>query len=677
MKMTSRIAFLLVICCMAACFCSSLGIAESCRHVDELGYCLGSIVPGSTVITGYSYPDDTYHYLNYQEDWLCTCGVRHTEYDGYYEEHVYNGTKKCIYCGYGSNDEACRHTQTYKEENAYGDYLNAGSHTKYIDYEIYCADCGEWLNYIEGSAVIEAHIFSDGYCLICGYEPDRGCTHPSRNNEVVSEHYFDPNGGHNIKADGHIMWRDLDVYCDICGELADSEIYSEWLEPHRDNGDGKCAVCGYDMPGESCDHSDYSRTPCMDIMQEDEKLHKVKVTYIISCECGKSSRMEEKISYEAHEFYSSGQTVQYENGRRAGEIVRVTLSKEVCRACGYQMRKTLNTETLNAENTYKTHLKSFAQDAHANPWKDETTRTMIRLRFKEKNLTDEQIDTIFESVDSAEILYQKLFAYSFYYVPFGDFSRDGISEFAYIDGYEERSLHLGNDAFRSGPEPNATIFFHELGHGIDFYAGGNGKEDYYTTTTRKNKLYEALEEDVEILIRGRIAGICNMWNEEENSDQYFFTEEEYEEIIELYLSGEKVDAEGVSTLLKLPEHRADALKAAMRQINKELSAIVSANENTDDSNACMVIDIMDGMTNLSFLGSNGHAEVPSYWFEQTILGYSRTGNQCSEAFAEFFAAKITNNQTQIQRNREYFPYTCLLLEDIAEEMLEYYREKVS
>ncbi len=675
MKMNSRYVLAPVICFLIACL-FAYSVAESCRHVDEYGYCLGSVVPGSGIITGYSPSGDTYHYVNYQEEWICTCGVRHTVYDGSYDIHTYSGSNVCVYCGYGAAS-ACAHTQTYKEEYIYGDYLNADSHTKYTDYEVYCADCGEWLEYVEGSTVTDAHIFSDGYCLVCGYESDRGCPHPSRDKEVISAPYFDPNGGYNIKDDGHIMWRDLNVYCDICGELADSMIDSEWLEPHRDNGNGKCAVCGYDIPGDSCDHSDYSRTPCMNIMPEDEKLHRVVVTYIISCECGKSSRMEEKISYEAHEFASSSQKIQYENGRRTGEIMRVTRSKEVCRVCGQQMWKTLNTETLNAENAYKSHLKSFAQDKHANPWKDETIRSMIMLRFKEKNLTDEQIDTIFEAVDSAEAMYQKLFAYSFYYVPFGDFSRDGISEFAYIDGYKERSLHLGKDAFGSDRESNAAIFFHELGHGIDFYAGGNGKEDYYTTTTRKNKLYDALEEDVEILIRGHIAGICNKWNEEDNSDQYFFTEEENEKIVELYLSGEKVDAERVSILLELPEHKADALKAAMRQINKEFSLIVSENENTGDSNASMVIDIMDGMTNLSFLGTNGHAEVPSYWFKQTILGCSRTGNQCSEAFAEFFAAKITNNQTQIQRNREYFPYTCLLLENIAEEMLDYYREKVS
>lgn len=677
MKMTLRIALALVIFCMAACSFGLSGISESCRHVDELGYCLGSIVPGSTVVIGYSYSDSAYHYLNYQEDWLCTCGVRHTEYDGYYEEHEYNEANKCIYCGSGSGEEACRHAQTYKEECAYGDYLNADSHKKYIDYDVYCAACGEWLNYVEGSEEIEAHVFSDSYCLVCGYEPEKGCTHPSRNKEVISAPYFDPNEGYNIREDGHIMWRDLNVYCDICGELADSMIDSEWLEPHRDNGNGNCAVCGYDMPGESCDHSDFSVLPCMNVIKEDEKRHRVVITRIISCKCGESSRMEESFSYEPHEFFSSDQKVQYENGRRAGEIVRVTLSKESCRICGYQMWKTLNTEILNAENTYQSHLKSFAQDSHANPWKDDGIRAMIMLRFKEMNLTDDQINKIFESVDSAEVLYQKLFAYSFYFVPFADFSGDGISEFNFIDGYEERSLYLGEDAFGSNQEPNATIFFHELAHGIDYYASGKKPEDYYTTTHKKNDLFDSLEEDVEILIRGHIVNCMNNLNAMENSTRYTIEENEIEEIIELYLSGEMQIISETAERVNLSDQQSSSLMDAMHTIRRELDAISQENNRTGDANACMVIDIMDGMTNFSLLGSGGHFNDQNYWFEQTIFGCSRTGNQCSEAFAEFFAAKITNNQTQIQNNRAYFPYTCLLLEDIAEEMLEYYRGKIS
>lgn len=248
--------------------------AEACRHVDELGYCLGSIVPGSGMITDYTPSDDTYHYEHYQEDWICTCGVRHTVYDGWYGEHVYSGNV-CIYCGYGEKEGTCRHDETYNEYDSYGEYLNQDSHTIYTDYVVYCQQCGEYLSYVEGSGKVETHNFWEGVCYECGYELDRGCTHPSRDTEILSTPYFDFNEGYGIKENGHIMCVDRNVYCDVCGELVDSMIENEWVEAHTDNGKGKCAVCGYDMPREDCDHAEKRELIDFQTVYADEMNHAV------------------------------------------------------------------------------------------------------------------------------------------------------------------------------------------------------------------------------------------------------------------------------------------------------------------------------------------------------------------------------------------------------------------
>ena len=137
-----------------------------------------------------------------------------------------------------------------------------------------------------------------------------------------------------------------------------------------------------------------------------------------------------------------------------------------------------------------------------------------------------------------------------------------------------------------------------------------------------------------------------------------------------------MDADTAADRVGLSDNKREVLKDAMLSIYGKL-ATISNNivQNTNDSNACMVIDIMDGMTACSLFGNDGHSASQDYWYTKNLFGYERTGNQCSEAFAEFFAAKITNNQGKIDMNREYFPYATLLLDDIAEEMLDFYREK--
>lgn len=335
----------------------------------------------------------------------------------------------------------------------------------------------------------------------------------------------------------------------------------------------------------------------------------------------------------------------------------------------------ISSETVNAEKTYTSLLQAYARDAHNNPFMDDNVRSVMALRFKEKNLSDDVIDEIFACVDSAEPLYQKLFAYSFYEIPFGDFALSGNSRFDYPEDSEVRMLNLGQDAFGTDDNENCTVFFHELGHGIDFYAAKKGKDDYYTTTTQKRELYEALEKDVGILIQGYLS-IQEKYYEGEDADAYRLTEEEKEEVVSLYLSGERLEASTVADRLDFSDEKTEVLQTAMLSIRGQFASISNSNvQITNDSNACMVIDIMDGMTGCSLFGTDGHSGIQDYWFTHNLFGYERTGNQCSEAFAEFFAAKITNNQEKITMNKEYFPYTTLLLEETAEEMLEYYLKK--
>ena len=161
--------------------------------------------------------------------------------------------------------------------------------------EVYCADCGDYLYEAHWDYDWEDHSFgSDNICDICGYSGRDYCLHPERSTEKISEPYFDPNEGYNISASGHIIWQNLETYCDLCGELVDVYIENEWLEAHDYNDDGKCRVCGYSLPLEQCDHSTRRTLKSSRLTPKGRSEHILHETYRVFCLCGKVDKTEEE-----------------------------------------------------------------------------------------------------------------------------------------------------------------------------------------------------------------------------------------------------------------------------------------------------------------------------------------------------------------------------------------------
>ena len=112
-------------------------------------------------------------------------------------------------------------------------------------------------------------------------------------------------------------------------------------------------------------------------------------------------------------------------------------------------------------------------------------------------------------------------------------------------------------------------------------------------------------------------------------------------------------------------------------IVEELKEVVRHNEvmvgdnNADKSNASMVSDIYGGVTNQKLFGNAGHSNDSSYWYDENG---DQTYLQISEAWAEFFSAKIRNDTYNIEQNKNFFPTATECLEDLADAMLEYYTQ---
>ena len=96
-----------------------------------------------------------------------------------------------------------------------------------------------------------------------------------------------------------------------------------------------------------------------------------------------------------------------------------------------------------------------------------------------------------------------------------------------------------------------------------------------------------------------------------------------------------------------------------------------------NSNASMVSDVYGGITNNKILGGMGHpvqktnpdGTVTSYWYDENG---QTTYNQLTEGWAEYFSAKVTADELNIELNARYFPEAACRLEDLANELLDYY-----
>ena len=175
-----------------------------------------------------------------------------------WEEHYYNESGVCYYCGVKNN---CSHPKkesyTYDETIGIVDQGNAKGHNASVCKVTYtyCTDCGATVSIKNGKTTTEKQPHTFGAANICREcEYVSTCAHKDRKSEKDTFTYYDILGENkHIKC----TYKYTDVTCKSCNAyLSDYSSYNRTYESKAEHkfSDGVCKTCGYDKSGK-CKHT--------------------------------------------------------------------------------------------------------------------------------------------------------------------------------------------------------------------------------------------------------------------------------------------------------------------------------------------------------------------------------------------------------------------------------------
>ena len=209
-------------------------------------------------------------------------------------------------------------------------------------------------------------------------------------------------------------------------------------------------------------------------------------------------------------------------------------------------------------------------------------------------------------------------------------------------------LNDSNETFYSNPRGPYNTFFHESGHAIDDYEKGWGD---ITGNFRYNgmSLNECITQDVRNYVEDYM-----------ESAYPELTDAQREKLLRsLNLTDDASYAYGGSDdgLSKVLQGYREEI---IRYMDRDLAGAV---------NECPS-DVYGGVTNNAIIGNWGHRKDDddtsyTYWYN----GKKPTGAQESELWAEFFAAKMTQDDTALNSIKEHFPEAYKAMEAMAQEMV--------
>lgn len=643
-------------------------------------------------------------------------------YHGFTEDNGY----KCVNCGF-----ACPHTETYefkipKDYNYNYVAVGAEGHqytVTYTEVETVCKACGkcfssEKINRTEN--VVEKHSCYDGVCLDCGYVYD-SCKH-----ENILRAGADGGGWVIIDENYHrndmtFNWSDKYDYCRDCGcSVKDGKVVQnpgdDAAGEERYNGDipaeshtfenGVCKYCGYQKQEEkSCDHSagnfrdelDASVAP--KYYNITETTHCVQYSYKRYCkDCGDYIKNVWDLgTEETHSFNNNGicdcryecphTTTKAATGAKKKisqindnstyhkvETVEITICK--CTVCGKELSKDSKVidekleehdlarvckcgfTEIDQEKLYKKVLSDLSEDTDPmdNPI---IVQTMVK-RLLIEGLTEEETVKIIETVKEAPEIYRNIYVYSFFEYDIDD-----------LNSKEGSSFDPDTNGFKIGVNTSPAHFmdtwFHESGHAIDWNAGF----EEMMSMEECFDLYSALESDLASRVYATIADeVSRLLRNKINPASVVLQGDEVSKIRGNIIGSENAPCQRYGIPFDPDPYN---LSGDVLTIYKRTRNAVSNNlKRVPYSNAEMGSDINGGLSNNTVRGSGGHSypfsSGTAYWFN----GGSPTYKQCGEAWAEYYAAYMLNDTSAIARNRSYFPNGCAILDEIAQQMCDYY-----
>ena len=314
----------------------------------------------------------------------------------------------------------------------------------------------------------------------------------------------------------------------------------------------------------------------------------------------------------------------------------------------------------NLENAYYKRL--FQKIAEGvNPLKDDILYQILKRHMNESGLTDDEFYRIVVVLDDAPEIYRNLYLLTLFQ-------------------YELKANVAGDKCYYSRiyntlqMQPQSydhfiDTFFHESGYAAQFYNWGYYahpplERGYFTES--ENEIYGILKNDVEDKLKALL-------EEANESTESSLTEQQIQALLDTFISAEK-DETGWFGTRQVPNSVTDIkMIEVYTTVRDELEHVF---RDIPFSNASMVEDIFGGFTNnklVAYFGSPGHGE-EYYWYDTN--GNLKSYMHLAEAWAEFFSAKISNDEDNIKWNREYFPTATAHMEKYAIDLKNYYLERL-
>ena len=572
-------------------------------------------------------------------------------------------------------------------------YIDIGdgkNHAAVYNYVCYCNDC---VGIVKSGAMEkdlprEPHAYDANGICICGATIAVTCPHAH-----VTAQY--DNGAlkpifSNITNTHHDVQNGYRMICDDCGQPTGAAGYFDAISEPHNFANGDVCACGYSRNG--CTHAydkfDYVYGSGNWVDCGDGTHKRVNVTIKYTCTiCGETveERIEDNMPPTAHTTVSSEKEIGYAQIYGPDPLSK-TMHKveyritDTCTAkgCGYSNSTTeyrweehdvaktcVCGYTVTDEELYKSILCSLPEGA--NPMDNQLIRGIIADRLRASGLDGTQTAYILSAVSNEKVpeTYRNIYIYSFFEYDIADTEHKDGSLFR----PKTNGLYLGAN---TNPDSFLDTWFHESGHAVDWNAG----KGIYISRDSEYDLYNKLEEDLSNRINETLNGDISALDGSTPSSK--LTSEERGIVCNNILGAQNAPDKNtrVPTPSNISSDVAIAFEYTVRKIREELVTHV------ESSNARMGSDINGGLSNNTVSGLYGHnwplqIGKYDYWFKKVNKGlfkseYTPTYNQCSEAWAEYYSAYITNDTDAIEQNRSYFREGCKILDEIAEYMCEYY-----
>lgn len=522
-------------------------------------------------------------------------------------------------------------------------------------YDAKCNDCGRPILYKDGKintlynnygcglayhknikSVLEAHSFVNGICEYCGEEQtEEICQHTETkrvenvdkrttelkpwsdtDHKVTTTKYYEL---HCVKCDAYINGDGSDTTTDN--------------QPH-DFGNGDTCVCGYKNVEEICEHIkkeklEIATKVAYERIDGDPEMHKLIRT---QCEgmfckaCGELVSAFDPVvttSKGKHDWRSS----VYNNG------------VDKCIYCG----------TTKYENPtkggYYAALKWLKKGE--NPLKEgSVVRAIMLSELLKSGYSKAYAEKIITKAAAAPEKYRDIFVYSFM-----EYGRNS-------DTREGSRFNSKSNTMYSKKSGEIEIFFHEAGHAIDFqlYREGNQAICY----SNIDELRKALHKDLRSFMEN--TAFQSPYKFDDN-----VSKQSIQHVIDSTIMGETGETYGMGRLIIFRQPAEDFTEKEKWIYKKLIKDINERFLEAPQNNSIMMQDILRGLTYNSLFSDWGHEG--SYWKDNP-------GVVLTESWAEWFSSKMYGEDEYVEYNQTYFPKATNVLDEIASEMVEHFREMV-